>query len=799
MKHNPFHAIRKADDLHPDLAVKLFVPEASPIWANIQAPINHLIVGPRGAGKTMVLRQLHHQGESTHGYVSLYLQISRISDIFRNLFSEVQPEISGVQKHYRLVFSDYLCLEILRELTKTVEEVCSSNKQHAFDQIRPLFPSSANVSALDELEVWSSDLQQKIEQDTHRWSINDECTWEALFDLPSTVQRIPAILQQLLPNLNQREPCLYLLLDESSPIPEACQEVLNRLLHRGRHYCVKLAVRPYEWTTLRTETGARIEIDTDVKPLYIQYSDDLSSENIAHMQAVVERILEVQLGDAGHEFDGWKQGPLKVDGIFPSGNNPYSGFTAICAASSGNFQNLLTLCSCMIATAIDKGTEVLTNISPSTQSEAMVRYSKDYEERNPYEESRSFCQALLRKVKSSISSSAIAIGFQYRHAPDDLVVADYLPESEGRLIKTAFSAGFIRNIDRQLMPLFDVPARFYLSRGLLPREGLPLDAPIEPPLEIDSDYIRKNTGPRRKVATPSHDGQLRAFLSTSFSAALAQQRIDLKNALGSVQVNCTDVADRMTSQFLFSSVFRAIRQTDFTILDATLPRPYTMFEIGICAAIDQKSRNVICVINDEGDESNAAIEALPTFMTTLPIVRYSLTASRVRQAASEIRARAVDLRSQTSEFARVAITEVPLKPRRRSRTAYISLPDRPRRERTLTFLRKKLEEIGWTAIVEEDVRSFGANELQVAVQCAYTARVGIIDTTGTAGGPELLQCYKLGLFVGKRAPWRALWVEEAGHAQKRTFASVPDLKHVSWTDEEALAEAVLSFLDQEEG
>ena len=62
MTYNPFHAIRKADDLAPDLAAKLFVPEASPIWGNIQAPINHLIVGPRGAGKTMVLRQLHHQG-----------------------------------------------------------------------------------------------------------------------------------------------------------------------------------------------------------------------------------------------------------------------------------------------------------------------------------------------------------------------------------------------------------------------------------------------------------------------------------------------------------------------------------------------------------------------------------------------------------------------------------------------------------------------------------------------------------------------------------------------------------------
>ena len=796
MTYNPFHAIRKADDLAPDLAAKLFVPEASPIWGNIQAPINHLIVGPRGAGKTMVLRQLHHQGRSIHDYLSLYLQISRISDIFRSLFSQDPPDTSNILKHYSLVFSDYLCLEILRELTKALEAVGSINKKRAFNQVRPLFPSSANVKALSDFAAWSSDLQQKIEKDTHLWSINDECSWTPLFDLPSTVQRIPGVLQQLLPHLNQNQPCLYLLLDESSPIPEPCQEVLNRLLHRGRHYCVKLAVRPYEWTTLRTGTGARIEIDTDVKPLYIQYPDELSTDNIAHMKAVVERIL-VEVGDVEHEHQGRKgYTPLVVDAVFPAGNQPYSGFPAICAASSGNFQNLLTLCSCMIATAIEKGAEAVTSVSPATQCEAMVRYSKDYEERNPYEESRSFCQALLRKVRS-MPSSEIAIGFQYRHTTDDLVVSDYLPESEGRLIKTAFSAGFIRNIDRQLTPLFDVPARFYLSRGLLPREGLPLDAPVEPPLEIDADYVRKNTGPRRKGRTTMPDRPIKAFLSTSFSEGLAQQRTDLKSALQSVQIDCKDVTGHLTSQFLFTSVVKAIRNTDFTILDATIPRAYTMFEIGICAAIDHKARDVICVVNDEDNESTSVIDALPTFVTKLPIVRYSLAAQRIHQAASEIRSRAVELRSQTSEFSKVSLTEVSLKPRRRDRTVYISLPSRPRRKKTIESLRRKLEGNGWVTIVEEDMKSYAANELQIAVQCAYTARVGIIDTTGVHGGPDLLQCYKLGLFVGKKAPWRALWVEETQYAEKRTFASVPGLKHATWKDEDALAEAVLSFLNEE--
>lgn len=791
MTHNPFHAIRKADDLSQDLATKLFVPEASPIWENIQAPINHLIVGPRGAGKTMVLRQLHHQGKpdkSTYGYISLYLQISRISDIFRGVFGQYQPDAVNELRLYRIVFSDYLCLEILRELANIlVEESIFLDAENTLDQFRRLLPPSVSVGTPRELEAWSSALQQRIEQDINQWSINKECSWKPLFDLPSTVRRIPDVLKCVFPHLDQKNPCLYLLLDESSPIPEACQEVLNRLLHRGRTYCVKLAIRPYEWTTLRTNTGAKIEIDTDVKPLYIQYPDELSNEHLIHMKAVVNRILEIQVGNAD----------LTVDSIFSAGNHRHSGFRAICAASSGNLQNLLTLCSCVVATAIEKGAQEVTNISPATQLEAIVRYSKDYEERNPYEESRTLCQALLKKVKS-VSPSRRAIGFQYRHTPQDLIYSDYIPEPEGRLIKTAFSAGFIRNTDRQLMPLIDVPAQFYLSRGLLPCEGLALDTPIEPPLEIDSAFIKKNIRPRAgSHKSPNNEKPLKAFLSTSFSEALTQQRVDLKKALLAVQVECKDIQDRSTSQFLFSSVVSAIRNSDFTVLDATISRPYTMFEIGICAAIDQKARNVICVINDDGDSSSAVIDRQPTFMTKLPIVRYSLDPDRMKQAASDIRSRALSLRSAPSEFSKIAITDLSLKPRPRGRTAYISLPNRPRRKKTIEYLKSKLEDIGWTMIVEEDASSYSANEFQVAVQCAYTSRVGIIDTTGAEGGPDLLQCYKLGLFVGKKAPWRVLWVEEAGNADERTFASVPNLNHHTWNDEVSLGKVIMSFLQDE--
>ena len=91
------------------------------------------------------------------------------------------------------------------------------------------------------------------------------------------------------------------------------------------------------------------------------------------------------------------------------------------------------------------------------------------------------------------------------------------------------------------------------------------------------------------------------------------------------------------------------------------------------------------------------------------------------------------------------------------------------------------------------MKSYGANDFQVPIQCAYTSRVGVIDTTGK-NGPDLLQCYKLGLFAGKRAPWRVQQVEEQVHARPDTFASVPGLEHAAWNTVDDLVGQVESFV-----
>ena len=65
--YNPFYDIVKADELPPELAAELFIEEASPIWTDIQFPLNHLVIGPRGAGKTIALRQLDHKSARPKG------------------------------------------------------------------------------------------------------------------------------------------------------------------------------------------------------------------------------------------------------------------------------------------------------------------------------------------------------------------------------------------------------------------------------------------------------------------------------------------------------------------------------------------------------------------------------------------------------------------------------------------------------------------------------------------------------------------------------------------------------------
>ena len=769
---NPFLDILKADVLSPDQATTLFVPEASPIWNEVQRPINQIVIGPRGAGKTMALKQLDHKlnwRADSQAFVGLYLQISRICTIFGSMFDHSRNAVdNALTSTFMRIFADYVWLEIVREIFDFFQSradivpssLASSDVPAAF---------GFRAHSISDAEIRRSELAERIEQAILAWSTSpDNIPWTPTFNLPQSLDRCANVMRSAVSTLHKDRPSVYLLLDESSPIPIECQAVLNGLLHRGRSYCVKLAIRPFEWATFRTTTGRTIELDTDVWPLQVRHpSEDLYA---SHMAKVVMRVLRTQ--DVTHAS---LSPTTALADIFPTDDAfPYSGFSSIARASSGVPQNILQICSHMFGAATPPPRA---GFAPQLQDRVIRAWSKDYEDRNPYTDSRSFCRALLRRIAKGTPPT---IGFRVRDDQDDLFSRDYVRPALGQLIQSGFSGGFLRPVHPDTArSLAEVPAEFTISPGLLPVADLPLRLPIEPLTEIDAEFVRDGVrdGPRRRPE-PERKREMKAFLSTSFSRAIQQQRSDIKEHLRRVGVECDDVEDRLEAQFLFSAIVRKIRASDFVVLDATVLRPYTMLEIGICAGVPRRPKDVVCVINEDNDQ---AVRDLPASIQALPILTFSYDSGGLVEFAAKIRSRAEALLAQKSEFSQVAITRASLRPPRRPKSVYVSLPSSSIRARALQEVRGELESVGWHMLTEEDGESYCANDFQISVYCAHLTRIGVVDTTGDDEG-DPLQCYRLGLFVGKGSPWRVLHTRRARAQGEVTdpFASVPNLDVNLW-------------------
>ena len=791
--HNPFYGIIKADELPARRATALFVPEASPIWSRVQEPTNQIIVGPRGSGKTIALRQLDHQTQELRGqerpYIGVYIQISRISTTFQSLFKESDEH--GDKKSealFQKVFSDNVWMEIVREIARHLQVRESERTTLGRSDLQRL--TGIEADDLTQLEDRCIDVQSEIERRIQTWSVTSAYSWVPKADLATSLRRCSVELRKLIPTLNQQQPCIYLLFDESSPIPLACQHVLNGLLIRGREYCVKLAVRPYEWESLETTSARTIELDTDVKPLHIYYPNETQDSYVEDMASVVNLVLQDSIYECGFN----DMNTPDIQRILKTNvRQQYAGFSSICAASSGNPQNLLQICSNIFAMEPMVDTEGRITFSAQSQSLAVRTWSKEYEDRNPDGVSRGFCRALLKSVRSRPPTDRV-IGFRLaRTGGPDLFGDEYMPAEFGDKILSGFSAGFLRPASQTSTSLFEVPAEFHLSRGLLPRGELRLDTPIAPPIEVGEDFIRKNAREARPIqGTPTRErsGELSAFLSTSFSPPLRQQRLDIKQHLQNVGVTCKDVEDVPADQFLFTTIRRLLKGSDITVLDATELRPFTMFEVGLCAGQD-KPKAVICVVSE--DSGGDPIARLPEAVRKLPILTYSSSPGDLERLAAQILSRGRELLEKPSEFAKVVWTGMSLRPRRRTNCVYVSVPDLSFRDAAYEKLSERLETVGWSVVTDQKMKTFGANELQVSIQCAYLSRIGVIDTTGETT-PDLLQCFRLGLFAGKRRPWRVMRTERAGRAHTETFASVPLAGDIQWSTYDELADAVVKFV-----
>ncbi len=107
--------------------------------------------------------------------------------------------------------------------------------------------------------------------------------------------------------------------------------------------------------------------------------------------------------------------------------------------------------------------------------------------------------------------------------------------------------------------------------------------------------------------------------------------------------------------------------------------------------------------------------------------------------------------------------------------------------------------LSWAASLRSCRRSASSIPRRVSSICSFSSRTapmacwGYCDTTGR-DLPDLLQCFRLGLFAGKRSPWRVMRTERAPLANEEVFSSVPLDAYAQWNTHDELADSISRFL-----
>ena len=799
---NPFYDTVKADDIPIEQTKNFFVREASPIWQEVQQPVNQIIRGPRGVGKTILLKQLSFLGgDHTHSYVGVYVQISRIANTFRHLFPlPERADRSTLELSYQTAFGDYLVLEIIKEIAKTVTALTGDYPSTALatDFFRELLDGAEDATSSREVAQFCIVKQRQIETDSKLWEIQQKCSWKPLFDPVATLNRIAVITAGAFQGypLGGKN-ILYFLLDESAPISIRCQQVVNSLLQRGRTFRTKLAVRPYEWTSLDTYHGLRLEPETDFRRLELLYPDEMTEDYIDKARKILNRLLTVRVLEPSVPPSGWPHlSSLDIETIFPvTGGRlqrTYSGIRDICALSSSNPQHLISICSELFKKACEEGEwedSDIPAVPRLLQHQAMVTWAKEQEETITDTGLQLLIQALLRLLAKEAEAGA---GISLRIVQDNptLFPSDQLPSDVAALVKPGFSLGLFRVDGPALLPWDNVPNRFTISRSLLLSHDVPLRVERKPEVAIADSFIRSHSreysGSHVAPTLGLGERRLTAFLSTSFSHYRAAERSAIREALRQVDIECNDLGNK---QFVYSAIRGEISRRDVTILNTSELRPYTLLELGLCAGL-AKAKPVVCVFNDDDNED--AFKRLPEFLKVLTIITFSCEPNRLDDMALRVRQSAEHLIESPSEFERVH-GEISLRPKRSKDTLFLSYPDLPIWKLMLPHLRDKLEEKGVRLITEQDANVYQANCLQIPIFCTSLAGLTVVDTSGS-DHPDLLQCYKLGLsLAGKRAVLR---IEQAGRSHRETFSAVP-LVYAEWKDEKDLLTSILEFIEKE--
>ena len=336
--------------------------------------------------------------------------------------------------------------------------------------------------------------------------------------------------------------------------------------------------------------------------------------------------------------------------------------------------------------------------------------------------------------------------------------------------------------------MFGVPGSFRLSRGVLPELDIPLDTPAIPPVALDRKFIETNARTSHVYTTPRTMPDPVVYLSTSFLEPTDPRWEAVTRALLVAGFSFPKVRITDEPPSWFHGARRQILKSHVALLGGQVATARAMFEMGMCAG----ARHPVNVIVGRLDDSRIPFEetaGLPPLST----VSHQADDGNYSRFAAEVRAVADQLMAHPSDFANVALTGVSLRPkRRREKTVYLSVPKTVADRIRLDEIREGLETCEWSAITEADMMSYSANALQVPVLCAYTATIGVIDTSA-ADGLDALQSYKLGLFAGKRG-WRVLHSSNTEPPIPNPIDGGVGAEFFRWEQEAELVERILHFV-----
>lgn len=339
--------IIKAEKLLPKEISSLFIPSLD--FSKIIDRDTVYLIGPKGAGKSMVLNYLSFPvqierfnqrilHEYDHSFLGIYL---RCNEHYFGSEKEILGEHGIPQeiwkKRFVHLFNITVCEILIKQLIVIKEKVffiiTTSEEEIICNEIKEIF----NLTSKPNFNEIQKSIRSKI-KDIRKTSITEtivgECTGT------SQLAELQNFLQESIKEFNEK--MLVILLDEYHELSEYQQKVLSDIIS-VRKPLFKIASLPVGFTTSRISTG-----------MYLDFSQDYHIVNIgAHnitpgspeqtqlqefFKLMVDRRLENTNATVEKLLDGEPKS-LKNDNEKPD----YSGLTNFVILSGGNAKTFLDL------------------------------------------------------------------------------------------------------------------------------------------------------------------------------------------------------------------------------------------------------------------------------------------------------------------------------------------------------------------------------------------------------------------------------------------------------------------------